>query len=102
MATRSAQLAARREALLARSTTLRLALVDNFTDLAGRLHTVDRASAFLRSFAGRALLFGGLALLALAGPRRALALTGRAAAVWSLLRMLRPMLLAFGRRSHRA
>jgi hypothetical protein len=94
---RSARLAARREQLIARSERLRLALTDDGAELADRFRLLDSVTAFARSGAGRVLLFGGAALVLLAGPRRALKVARRLALVWPLARPLLPEVLRYAR-----
>lgn len=100
MTSRAAQLAARREELVARSEFLRAELAREAGAVTGRLHVVDATTAFFRSGGGRILLFGSAALLLLGGAGRGLKLASRIAIAWPMLRTWVPRLLGSGRERH--
>jgi hypothetical protein len=95
-------LAARREQLLRRSSDLRTRIAADAVAISGQLRIVDKATVFLRSGGGRALLWGGMALIMFSGPRRALRLAGRSTLLWSIVRRWLPRVLALKRGPPRA
>jgi YqjK-like protein len=97
-----ATLAARRVELLRHSAELRARITDDASAISSHLRVVDRATAFLRSGGGRALVAGGLLLLIVMGPGRVLKVAGRSAFVWSLVRRSLPRVLALTQGRHRA
>ncbi len=102
MGSDEAKLAARREGLLRRSAELRSSIVEDAGAISRQLRVVDTATAFLRSGGGRAVLLGGLSLLLIPGPARALKVASRTALMWSLARRWLPRILAYKRGRHRA
>ena len=102
MSTDEAKLGARREGLLRRSAELRTRITEDAEAISRRLRVVDVASAFLRSRGGRAMVWGGLSLLLISGPGRALKLASRTALMWSLARRVLPLALAYKRGQRRA
>ncbi len=97
-----ATLAARRDELLRQSTALRSRISNDASEISSHLRVLDRATAFLRSGGGRAIVTGSLLLLMVMGPGRVLKVAGRGAFVWSLVRRSLPRLLALRRGRHRA
>ncbi len=79
MSARAAVLAERREALLARSATLRAALREDGARVAASVGAIDRLVARANSRSGRMLLGAAAALLLLRRPRRLLRLALRIA-----------------------
>jgi hypothetical protein len=102
MGIHEAKLAARRDELLRQSSELRSRITNDASAISRHLRVVDKATAFLRSGSGRALVTGGLLLLTVLGPGRVLKYTGRGAFVWSLVRRSLPRVLALTRGRHRA
>jgi hypothetical protein len=102
MSTDEAKLAARREALLRHSAELRSRISEDAAAISRQLRIVDAATAFLRSGGGRSIVWGGLSLLLMSGPGRALKVASRSALMWSLARRWLPRALAFKRGRHRA
>ena len=96
------RLAARCDELLRRSTELRSWITADATAISEHLRVVDRASAFLRSGGGRALIWGALLLILATGPGRAFKVAGRTAVLWSVARRLLPHALALRRGARRA
>jgi len=91
---RSAFLAVRREALRAHCAVQRIQLADQARQLETRLANVDRAISIVRRIARRPVLIaGGIALLALVGPRRIVRLASRGAVLLTtgsrVLRLMR-------------
>jgi hypothetical protein len=97
-----AKLAARREGLLRRSAELRSRITEDATAISSHLHVIDKATAFLRSGGGRAIVWGGIVLMLVTGPGRVLKVASRTALMWSLARRWLPRALAFKRGQHRA
>jgi hypothetical protein len=82
-------LAARREALLARSAVQRSHLADVAADIEQRLGGLDRGINMVRSAARQPLFIAGaIAAVVLVGPRRLLHWLGRGALLWSTSRRL--------------
>ncbi len=79
MSARAALLAERRDALLARSTTLRAALSEDGARLAASVGAIDRLIARANSRGGRMLIGAAAALLLFRQPRRLLRLALRVA-----------------------
>ncbi len=79
MSARAALLAERRDALLARSTTLRAALREDGARLAASVGAIDRLVARANSRGGRMLIGAAAALLLFRQPRRLLRLALRVA-----------------------
>jgi len=80
MSERSQFLAVRREALRARCAVQRLHLADETRHLEGSLAKVDRAIDTVRRIASQPLLIaGGLAIIAMLGPKRLMRWAGRGA-----------------------
>lgn len=89
MTEREQELAARRVALLARSTALRADIAARSQEMVRALQGADRLVRGVRQLASRPVLVAGAAGLALLfGPRRALRLAGRALVVLGLLKRL--------------
>jgi hypothetical protein len=87
MTPRDAELAAKRAALLDRSSRLREDIVGRTRDITGRLSGVERLASTAMS--NRPLLLAGAAaLMLLAGPRRAVRLAGRALMVLGIAKRL--------------
>jgi hypothetical protein len=97
-----AKLAARREELLRRSAELRSRIIADASAISVQLRVVDKATAFLRSGGGRALVWGGILLMLFTGPGRVLKVASRTAVLWSLVRRWLPRALALKRGPHRA
>jgi YqjK-like protein len=97
-----AKLAARLDELLRHSAELRSRITDDASAISSRLRGVDRATSFLRSGGGRAIIAGGLVLLMFMGPGRLLKVASRSAFAWSLVRRSLPRVLALARGRHRA
>jgi len=94
MSARLEQLAAKREALRAQSALQRDHLVDNVRDIETRLAGIDRGVEIARRIIKHPIvLAGGIALVALIGPRKLLNVASRSALVFStgrrVMRMLR-------------
>jgi hypothetical protein len=102
MGVHEARLAARRDELLRHSAELRAQITYDAGAIASHLRVVDKATTFLRSGGGRALITGGLLVLMVMGPGRMLKFAGRGAFVWSLVRRSLPRVLALTRGRHRA
>ncbi len=84
---RVAELRARREALLARSTGLRRQLVAHGTDLEHSMGRIDRGIRMARSLRAKPIVLAvGAAVLFALGPRRALGWVSRAMFFASLAR----------------
>lgn len=80
MSTRSEQLAAKRAALRTQSAVQREHLVDSVRDIETRLAGIDRGIEVARRVVKHPLvLAGGIALIALIGPRKILNVASRAA-----------------------
>lgn len=89
MTPRDAELAAKRAALLDRSSRLREDIVGRTRDITGRLSGVERLASTARAMSNRPLLLAGAAaLMLLAGPRRAVRLAGRALMVLGIAKRL--------------
>lgn len=86
-------LAARREALVARSGELREELHREGGELAVRFRVVDRIVGVARSGPARGLLIGAAALVLLWRPRKLLKLASRALLVWPLVKPFLPSLM---------
>jgi len=91
---RSHFLAVRREALRAHCAVQRIHLGDETRHIEAKLANVDRAIHVVRRLAQQPVLIaGGLALLALIGPRRIVRLAGRGAVLFTtgsrVLRLMR-------------
>lgn len=86
MTRRAELLAARRDLLLARSAYQRASLQYDAATIGHRLRFVDAATRFARSGPGRLLLVGGVAMLLLTGPGRAVRVASRLVAVWPIVR----------------
>ena len=84
------ELAARREALVARSADLRRDLAGDAAALGVRFGFADRVVAAARSDAGRALFVGAAALLLFSRPRRLLGVAMRGLALWPVVGPLLP------------
>jgi len=97
-----AKLAARRDALLRRSSELRSRISADADAISSQLRVVDKATVFMRSGGGRALVWGGILLMLFTGPGRVIRVASRTALMWSLVRRWLPRALAFKRGLHRA
>lgn len=97
MSVRTAQLAARRQALQQRSAELRGDLAAHSADIIARLGWADRAVAVLRSAGKRPLVLGAAVTLMLLKPVRAVRWGLRAAAYASLARRALAAYSAFKR-----
>jgi|KBSMisStandDraft_5_1062788.scaffolds.fasta_scaffold25603_4 hypothetical protein len=97
MASEYARLAARRRQLLERSELLRSRLADDVNDASMHLRVVDRASSLLSTRTGQIVVLGGMVLLLMTGPARALRVAGRAAIAWSVARRWLPLLTGSAR-----
>jgi len=84
------EVAARREALRARSARLRRSLAADAGALGERFALADRVVALARSDAGRLLFIGGAAALLFGRPRRLLSLALKALALWPVVVPLVP------------
>jgi hypothetical protein len=84
MSTRQRELAARREVLRAHSSIQREHLSRTVEDIESRLAGIDRGIEIARGVVKRPLvLAGGIALIALIGPRRLLRIAGRSAVLFA-------------------
>lgn len=84
MSDRQRELAARRGALRAKSAIQREFLVDTIDDIETRLTGLDRGIDMVRHVVKQpVVLAGGIALIALIGPRRVLRMAGRAAVLFA-------------------
>ena len=93
MSARQRELAARREALRAEATLQREFLSSAAVDLQTRLVSLDRGIAIARQVVSKPLVVaGGVALIALIGPRRLLSFASRSAFVVSAGRKVMGML----------
>jgi hypothetical protein len=95
MSERFDQLRARHDQLRLRSAIQRRELAELSASIRGRLDRVDRGIKIVRRFASKpAVIVGGIAILALLGPRRLLGLATRSAllltTVQRLARLARP------------
>jgi YqjK-like protein len=102
MSSETNRLAARRHALLERSSRLRSRIADDVGEISEHLRIVDRATSLFNSRGGRIIVLGGMVLILMTGPGRALKAAGRAAIVWSLVRRWLPRAWAVDRGRHRA
>ena len=96
------RLAAHRDSLLGRSARLRSRIVDDAVEVSEHLRIVDQATSLLNSRGGRILVLGGMILVLMTGPGRAVKLAGRTAIIWSLVRRALPLVRAIERGRHRA
>jgi hypothetical protein len=84
MSARERELAARREALRAESAIQREFLGQTVEDIETRLTGIDRGIEIARSIVKQpVILAGGIALVALIGPRRLLRIAGRSAVLFA-------------------
>jgi YqjK-like protein len=87
MSERFNQLSARHSHLRARSALQRQHLGQTADEIESKLRGIDRGVAFVRGVARKpALLIGGVALIALLGPKRLLRWAGRGAVLYSTAR----------------
>jgi hypothetical protein len=96
------KLVARREALLRRSAELRSRIAEDAGEISNRLRVVDKASGFLRTGGGRAVVWAGMLLIVMTGPGKVLKVASRTAFTLSLARRWLPRIMAFKRGSPRA
>lgn len=94
MSERTLRLAQRRNALCAHCAVQRSHLAATAQQIESRLGSIDRTVDMVRRFAGRPLLIvGGVALLAMIGPRRVIRWVGRSAVLLTtgqrVLRLIR-------------
>jgi len=95
MSDRQQELASRRKALRAQSAIQREHLGRTIEDIETRLEGIDRGIAIARSVVRKPIvLAGGIALIALIGPRRLLRIAGRSAVLFAtgrrVMRILAP------------
>ena len=93
MSDRQQELAARRQALCAQSEIQREHLSRTVEDIETRLAGIDRGIAIARHVIRKPLvLAGGIALIALIGPRRMIRIAGRSAVLFATGRRVMRML----------
>jgi hypothetical protein len=90
LSARGRRLATRRAALLARSDSLRAALVDDAAALTGRFRLADQVVAVGRSGLAQVVFIAGALWLVLGRPGQLLRVASRLVMLWPLLRPLVP------------